>query len=199
MTVDFLKNVFFDEDKGDGKGGAGAADDKADDKHEQAGAAKYTDDQLNDIVAKNSAKAAAKETARLLELAGVKSPEELAALAALKKTGDGAEDPTKKELDELKKSQSAITERADRNEARAEALGAGVKKDALDRVVKLAMSPAYDGTIAERVGKVLAELPEFIDKTGAAFGAQVKTETQDATQSVLDKARAAAGLSPAKS
>ena len=199
MTFDFLKNVFFDEYKGDGKGGAGAAGDKADDKKDPASAAKYTDDQLNDIVAKNSAKAAAKETARLLELAGVKSPEELTALAALKKTGDDKEDPTKKELDELKKSQSAITERADRNEARAEALGAGVKKDALDRVVKLAMSPAYDGTIAERVGKVLAELPEFIDKAGPAFGHEHKDEAQDATQSVLDKARAAAGLPPAKS
>ena len=190
MKRDFFK-VLFDEDKGDGKGGAGAAEQKAEPKPEDA--PKYSDKQLNDIVAKNSAKEAEKAVAKILELAGVKAPEELAELAKLKK-GAGEEDPVKKELDEIKKNQASVTERADRNEAKAEALAAGVKKDALERVVKLAMSPAYDGTISERVGKVLAELPEFIDKTGAAFGTAVKTETQDATQSVLDKARAAAGL-----
>lgn len=188
-----LFRKFFDEDKGDGKGGAGAAEQKAaETKLEDA--PKYSDKQLNDIVAKNSAKEAEKAVAKILELAGVKAPEELAELAKLKK-GAGDEDPVKKELEEIKKKQASDTERADRNEAKAEALAAGVKKDALERVVKLAMSPAYEGTIAERVGKVLAELPEFIDKTGAAFGTAVKTETQDATMSVLDKARAAAGLS----
>ena len=191
MKRDFFK-VLFDEDKGDGKGGAGAADPKVEQKPEDA--PKYSDKQLNDIVAKNSAKEAEKAVAKILELAGVKAPEELAELAKLKK-GAGEEDPVKKELDEIKKNQASVTERADRNEAKAEALAAGVKKDALERVVKLAMSPAYEGTIAERVGKVLAELPEFIDKTGAAFGTAVKTETQDATMSVLDRARAAAGLS----
>ena len=186
-----LFRKFFDEDKGDGKGGAGAAETKAEPKPEDA--PKYSDQQLNDIVKKNSAKEAEKAVAKILELAGVKAPEELAELAKLKK-GAGEEDPVKKELDEIKKNQASVTERADRNEAKAEALAAGVKKDALERVVKLAMSPAYDGTISERVGKVLAELPEFIDKTGAAFGTAVKTETQDATMSVLDRARAAAGL-----
>ena len=186
-----LFRKFFDEDKGDGKGGAGAADPKVEPKPEDA--PKYSDKQLNDIVAKNSAKEAEKATAKLLELAGVKAPEELAELAKLKK-GAGEEDPVKKELEEIKKNQASVTERADRNEAKAEALAAGVKKDALERVVKLAMSPAYEGTIAERVGKVLAELPEFIDKTGAAFGAEPKSQAQDATQSVLDRARAAAGL-----
>lgn len=191
MKRDFFK-ALFDEDKGDGKGGAGAAEQKAEGKPEDA--PKYSDKQLNDIVAKNSAKEAEKAVAKILELAGVKAPEELAELAKLKKGADD-EDPVKKELEEIKKNQASVTERADRNEAKAEALAAGVKKDALERVVKLAMSPAYEGTIAERVGKVLAELPEFIDKTGAAFGTAVKTETQDATMSVLDKARAAAGLS----
>lgn len=189
-----LFRKFFDEDKGDGKGGAGAAEPKVETKPEDA--PKYSDKQLNDIVAKNSAKEAEKAVAKILELAGVKAPEELAELAELAKLkkGAGEEDPVKKELEEIKKNQASVTDRADRNEAKAEALAAGVKKDALERVVKLAMSPAYEGTIAERVGKVLAELPEFIDKTGAAFGAEPKSQAQDATQSVLDRARAAAGL-----
>ena len=72
---------------------------------------------------------------------------------------------------------------------------AGVTEDAtLERVVKLALSPAYEGTIAERIQKVVTEVPEFIKKPGDAFGVQTKKDEQDATMSVLNQARARAGL-----
>jgi len=155
-------------------------------------APKYNDDQLNDLIKKNTSK----ELARALEAVGIKDPAELAELAKIKKNPpkDDKEDPTKAELENLKKTTGDLETRANSNEAKAEALGAGVKKENVERVVKLALSPAYEGTIAERVQKVLAEVPEFVDKSGPSFGAAHKDEKPDITDTVLNQARAAAGL-----
>lgn len=155
---------------------------------------KYSDKQVNDMLAAKVGKEASKEVAKILEAAGIKDTAELAELAKGKKT-PAADDPAKKELEELKKSTSELTQRADRNEAEAQALKAGVKPEALERVVKLAMSPAYEGTISERINKIVAEVPEFKGTgTGAAFGVPPKDDKQDATESVLNQARRAAGL-----
>lgn len=153
---------------------------------------KYSDKQVNDMLAAKVGKEASKEVAKILEAAGIKDTAELAELAKGKKI-PAADDPAKKELEELKKSTSELTQRADRNEAEAQALKAGVKPEALERVVKLAMSPAYEGTISERINKIVAEVPEF-KGTGAAFGVPPKDDKQDATESVLNQARRAAGL-----
>ena len=142
-------------------------------------AAKYTDDQLNDIVAKALAK------------------ERKKAEAAKPKTEEKADtpDPVKTELEEVKKTTSELSARADKNEATALAMKAGVTEEKkLESVVKLALSPAYDGTIAERIQKIVTEVPEFVKVPGKAFGVQTTADVQDATESVLNKARAQLGL-----
>ena len=142
-------------------------------------AAKYTDDQLNDIVAK----ALAKERKKA-EAAKPKTEEKI-----------DAPDPVKTELEEVKKTTSELSARADKNEAMALALKAGVSDEkTLERVVKLALSPAYDGTIAERIQKIVTEVPEFVKVPGKPFGAETKAESQDAAESLLNQARAHIGL-----
>lgn len=188
----FLR-MFLDEDKGDGKGGAGGEEDKKADDKKDTNAAKYNDDQLNDLIKKN----VSKETAKILEAAGVKDIAELTELAKLKKKPEdkAADDPLKKELEDIKKATGDLTSRADTNEAIAVAMKSGVLDEAkLERVVKLALSPAYEGTVKERIQKVVAEFPETVSQQGQAFGTEHRKDAKDETESMLDKARAAAGL-----
>jgi len=191
-----LFNVFFDEDKGDGATGAGAGVTPpvtpTTPVTPAAGAEpKYTDQQLNDLIAKNVAKE--------LKKAGVASLDELKTVVEKVKAAPAGDDPTKKELEEIKRTTGELSARADRNEATALALKAGVSDDAtLERVVKLAMSSAYEGTIAERISKIVTEVPEFVRKPGQAFGVETKNESPDATASVLDQARARLGLKAAE-
>ena len=163
-------------------------------KTDPADAPKYSDRQLNDYLAAKVGKEASKEVQKILEAAGVKDIAEIAELVKGKKSA-GEEDKTAAELAELKKGLGEITSRADKNEAIALAMKAGVLDDAkLERVVKLAMSAAYEGTVAERVAKVTAEFPEVVNTQGAAFGKEVKADKQDTTESLLNAARIAAGL-----
>jgi hypothetical protein len=144
---------------------------------------KYTDTQLNDIVKKNVAKE--------LKKAGI-DPD---APKPPKAKDADAPDPVKTELEEVKKTTSELSARADKNEAMALALKAGVSDEkTLERVVKLALSPAYDGTIAERIQKIVTEVPEFVKVPGKPFGAETKAESQDAAESLLNQARAHIGL-----
>ena len=194
---DFFKSIFFDEDKGDGASGAGAGtegaktDDKkaeekkADDKTEQP---KYTDKQLNDIVTKH----VTKETGKILKDFGVASLDELKSKIA------GTPAPTTaKETDELKtlkEGYAALEFRANRADAEAAALKAGVAEpEKLARVVKLALADT-EGTIEERVGRVLKEVPEFVKTPGQAFGAQSGNQTQDVTETLMNQIRQQNGL-----
>lgn len=192
MRDKFRNLVMFEEEAGGGTGGGSTETPPNTD------TPKYTDKQLNDLIVKNTSK----EVSKILKDAGV---EDVKALGELVKTAKGGqekkpgekapeENPALKEIEELKKNQNEITARADKNEARAEALSAGVKPENIDRVVKLAMSPAYEGTIVERVAKILSEVPEFVTVPGAAFGKEQKKETQDETETILNAARRAAGL-----
>ena len=158
-------------------------------------APKYNDKQVNDLLAAKVGKEASKEVQKILEAAGIKDTAELAELVKGKKPA-GEDDKTAAELAEVKKLTGELTARADKNEAVALAMKAGVLDEArLERVVKLAMSPAYEGSIAERIAKVTAEFPEVVNTQGATFGKPVKSDSQDATESMLNAARAAAGLS----
>lgn len=190
----FLR-MFLDDDKGDGKGGGGDTPVPAN--TPPADELKYSDKMLNDLIAKN----AGKEAQKMLAAAGIKDLSELQELAKLKSapTTPPADDPLKKELEEVKKTTGELICRADTNEAIAIAMKSGVLDEAkLERVVKLALSPAYDGTVKERIQKVVAEFPETVSQQGQAFGTEHKNDAKDETESMLDKARAAAGLPPRK-
>ena len=164
-------------------------------KTDPADVVKYSDNQLNGFLAAKVGKEASKEVQKILEAAGVKDIAEIAELVKGKKSA-GEEDKTAAELAEVKKLTADLSSRADKNEAIALAMKAGVLDDAkLERVVKLAMSAAYEGTISERVAKVTAEFPEVVNVQGVAFGKEHKADSQDATETMLNAARAAAGLS----
>ena len=97
---------------------------------------------------------------------------------------------------ELEASHKSAQEKADAAEAKVEAIAKGVPADKAAKVVKLAMSGDYEGdSIADKIGKVLAEFPEFIAKQGGAdFGGQTNGQTPNADDELRKKMRAVAGL-----
>lgn len=97
---------------------------------------------------------------------------------------------------ELEALHKAATDKADAAEAKVEAISKGVPADKAAKVVKLAMSGDYEGdSIADKIGKVLAEFPEFIAKQGGAdFGGQTLNVTPNQEDELRKKMRAVAGL-----
>jgi len=153
---------------------------------------KYTDKQLNDLIAKNSGK----ELKKTLEAYGLKSPEEIAELVKLKQSQMSDAEKTAARIAELEALHKAATDKADAAEAKVEAIAKGVPADKAAKVVKLAMSGDYEGdSIADKIGKVLAEFPEFIAKQGGAdFGGQTSNTTPNQEDELRKKMRAVAGL-----
>jgi len=153
---------------------------------------KYTDKQLNDLIAKNSGK----ELKKTLEAYGLKSPEEIAELVKLKQSQMSDAEKTAARIAELEASYKSAQEKADAAEAKVDAIAKGVPADKAAKVVKLAMSGDYEGdSIADKIGKVLAEFPEFIAKQGGAdFGGKTDGQTPNADDELRKKMRAVAGL-----
>lgn len=153
---------------------------------------KYTDKQLNDLIAKNSGK----ELKKTLDAYGLKSPEEIAELVKLKQSQMSESEKNAARIAELESAHKTAQDRADAAEAKVEAIAKGVPADKAAKVVKLAMSGDYEGdSIADKIGKVLAEFPEFIAKqVGTDFGGKTDGQTPNAEDDLRKKMRAVAGL-----
>lgn len=153
---------------------------------------KYTDKQLNDLIAKNSGK----ELKKTLDAYGLKSAEEIAELVKLKQSQMSESEKNAARIAELEALHKAATDKADAAEAKVEAISKGVPADKAAKVVKLAMSGDYEGdSIADKIGKVLDEFPEFIAKQGGAdFGGKTDGATPNQEDELRKKMRAVAGL-----
>ena len=126
-------------------------------------APKYTDKQLNDLLARD----AGKEAKKLLAEAGFDTSGDIKAdLAKLKTLRDSQLTAEQKAAEAAKaKDDELSASKREASEARAEAaaLKLGVPADKCDRVRKLAMAGDYEGaTEAEKVAAVLADFPEFV-------------------------------------
>lgn len=148
--------------------------------------AKYTDKQMNDIVAARSANAEKKAVAALLKEHGLESIE---ALAELKKIKDAQLTEAERNAATLKEREQAIqAARAEAESARAEveALKQGVPADKVARLVKIAGT--YDGeTIADKLTAAIKDFPEFVAKQAAAPAANIGKETTHQELSEVDK------------
>ena len=128
-----------------------------------AEAPKYTDKQLNDLLARD----AGKEVKKMLAEAGFDPSGDIKAdLAKLKSVRDSQMTAEQKAAEAAKAKDDELTaSKREASEARAEAaaLKLGVPADKCDRVRKLAMAGDYEGsTEAEKVAAVLADFPEFV-------------------------------------
>lgn len=158
--------------------------------------AKYTDKQLNDLIAKNSAKAAEKARAELLGSIGVNDESEIEALKKAREAQMTEAEKLRAELDVLKGADGEAKKAADAIRAENAALKKGVPADKVDRVVKL--SAGYDGeSVDERVAAVLEEFPEFVKVPVRDIGAPAHGQTQNEADALLEKARAQLGLKKA--
>lgn len=153
---------------------------------------KYTDKQLNDLIAKNSGK----ELKKTLDAYGLKSAEEIAELVKLKQSQMSESEKSAARIAELESAHKTAQDRADAADAKVEAISKGVPADKAAKVVKLAMSGDYEGdSIADKIGKVLAEFPEFIAKQGGAdFGGKTDGATPNKEDELRKKMREVAGL-----
>ena len=132
-------------------------------KKPEADAPKYTDKQLNDLLARD----AGKEVKKMLAEAGFDPSGDIKAdLAKLKSVRDSQMTAEQKAAEAAKAKDDELTaSKREASEARAEAaaLKLGVPADKCDRVRKLALAGDYDGaTEAEKVAAVLADFPEFV-------------------------------------
>jgi hypothetical protein len=158
-------------------------------------AAKYTDSQVNDLIAKNTAK----EVGKMLKDAGLEASgnvkQDLAAFKAWKESQMSESEKANARAKELETANAEAIARADRAEAKAEALARGVPADKADKVVKLATSGVYEGeNVAAKIEAVLAEFPDYIAKNGPVFGMQTRTEGASAQDTAMQAALKAAGL-----
>ena len=150
--------------------------------------AKYTDKQLNDLIAKNAAKAAEKARAELLGSIGVKDESEIEALKKAREAQMTEAEKLRAELDALKGADEEAKKAADAIRAENAALKKGVPADKVDRVVKL--SAGYDGdSVDERVAAVLAEFPEFIKVPVKDIGAPTHRQSIDDDTAMLETIR----------
>ena len=156
---------------------------------------KYSDKQVNDLIAKEKGKALTKAESDILSAAGVKSKDELAELVKLRQAQMTESEKSAARIKELEDREKEYATRSEKAEAKAEVLSAGVSADKAERVVKLALSGDYEGeNVSDKIKAVLAEFPEFVGSTAAAFGGETKGKTVDATQEMLELARKQAGL-----
>jgi uncharacterized protein YgbK (DUF1537 family) len=157
--------------------------------------AKYTNKQLNDLIAKNSAKAAEKAQREFMEKIGVK---DLSEIEALKTAREAQMSETEKAIAREKEKDAkieALQKDSDAKDAVNQALMKGVPADKVERVKKLVMSGVYEGeTIADKLDAVLAEFPDYIKASSVTIGTKTQNQTLDANADTLAKARKMAGL-----
>ena len=183
--------VFFDAD---GQGGGGSAQVTTVEPQEVA---KYTDKQLNDLIAKNAGKAVEKTRAELLAELGADSIDtlkaKLAKQAELEKASMTETEKVRAELEAEKKKTQDVEARASAAELKAEIIGKGVPADKAERVAKLAAG--YDGaTVAEKVEAVLKEFPEFVKPTTASVGVETGHKSLNEEEALLKQLGEIAGL-----
>lgn len=153
--------------KKEGEGAAAGADLKPKEGEPAKEEPKFTQKQLNDLIAMESGKKATKATKDLMEKMGFKTIEEVEEFAKSRKESMTKEEKLAAQIAEhATKTQTA---EAERDEARAElaALKAGVPEDKIAKVVKLAAG--YDGeTITDKIGALLLDFPDLAKgKVGA--------------------------------
>ena len=157
--------------------------------------AKYTDTQLNDLIAKNSSKAAQKAQSELFEKLGIKDASEIDAIKAARQAQMTEAEKTQAALKEKDTALEGAKKEADAIRAENEALKKGVPADKVERVKKLVMSGVYEGeTIAEKVAAVLAEFPEYAKGAVKDIGAPTNNEQVSDVERLKVLARKQAGL-----
>lgn len=163
----------------------------------QAEVAKYTDKQLNDLIAKNAGKAVEKTRAEILAELGVDSLDtikaKLAKQAELEKASMTEAEKYKAELEAEKKARADAEGKMTAAELRAEIIGKGVPADRADKVVKLAAG--YEGaTTAEKVDAVLKDFPELVKAPVQAIGVETKRQNLSEEDALLAQLGGIAGL-----
>lgn len=122
--------------------------------------AKYTDKQLNDLIAKESGKREAKAQADLLSKMGFTSLDDVEKFAAERNASMSEADKTKARLAEIENESKNTAKERDEAKAEIAALKAGISPDKVEKVVRLAAG--YDGdTPAERITALLADFPDI--------------------------------------
>lgn len=163
-----------------------------------AEAPKYTDKQLNDLIAREATKREAATKAAMMKELGVDTPE---ALAALKKLREEKMTESERSAASLKaKDDAVLAARADADAARAEveAFKAGISAENLTKAIKLAGT--YEGaTMAEKIAAVVADFPMLKGKAGTstgggALGVETTHQQLNEEEELLAKARKQAGL-----
>ena len=153
-------------------------------------APKYTDKQLNDLIAKNKGKG----VEELLKAAGFQTQDELTkALADYKAMQDKNKTDAEKLADENKKTAEKLAEAEKKYalaEFRAEALVQGVNKEASEKVAKWAQD--YEGkTAEEKVTAFLKDNPQFaqseVKPTAPKISSKTVSQTPDAEAALLER------------
>lgn len=152
-------------------------------------APKYTDKQLNDLIAKNKGKG----VEELLKTAGFQTQDELTkALADYKAMQDKNKTDAEKLADENKKTAEKLAEAEKKYalaEFRAEALVQGVTKEASEKVAKWAQD--YDGkTAEEKITAFLKDNPQFAQSEKPAapkISSKTVSQTPDAEAALLER------------
>lgn len=166
-------------------------------KDEAPEVAKYTDKQLNDLIAKNAGKASEKTRAEILAELGADSIDTLKARLAkqdeAEKAGMTEAEKYKAELETEKKARLEEASKRTAAELRAEIIGKGVPADKADKVAKLAAG--YDGeTIAAKVEAVLAEFPEFVKAQAQQVGIEGRKSNLSEEDALLSMLGSSVGL-----
>jgi hypothetical protein len=153
-------------------------------------APKYTDKQLNDLIAKNKGKG----VEELLKTAGFQTQDELTkALADYKAMQDKNKTDAEKLADENKKTAEKLAEaekKAALADFRAEALAQGVSKEASEKVAKWAQD--YDGkTAEEKITAFLKDNPQFAQSEAKLAAPKISSktvsQTPDAEAALLER------------
>lgn len=189
--------AFFDAD---GQGGSGIPAPKEPEITEPE-VAKYTDKQLNDLIAKNSGKASEKTRAEILAELGVDSLDtikaKLAKQAELEKANMTEAEKYKAELEAEKKARADAEGKMTAAELRAEIIGKGVPADRADKVVKLAAG--YEGSsTAEKVDAVLKDFPELVKAPAQSIGVETRRQNLSEEDALLAQLSEAVGLQKRK-
>jgi len=161
--------------------------------------AKYTDKQLNDLIAKEAGKRESKAQAELLAKMGFASLDDVEKFAEKRKEGMTEAEKTKARLEEIENERKKTAKERDEAKAEIAALKAGVSPDKVEKVVKLASG--YDGdTPDERITALLADFPDLGKVAGKApaagkdLGVQTGQKGLSEVDRLLAVARKQAGL-----
>lgn len=161
--------------------------------------AKYTDKQLNDLIAKEAGKRESKAQADLLAKMGFASLDDVEKFVEKRKEGMTEAEKTKARLEEIENESKKTAKERDEAKAEIAALKAGISPDKVEKVVKLAAG--YDGdTPAERITALLADFPDIGKAEGKApaagkdLGVQTGQKRLGEVERLLEVARKQAGL-----